>query len=211
MTMYISMAVTVLSLVAMLGARFFGLGDYGLVFKMIASTGFIAACIGAGGLETNYGRAVLVGLFFGWWGDLFLGLPGGWFIYGLVVFLLGHIAYCVAFGIYGLNLNWTLAGAAIVVAAVIGVSIWLGDATGNLRYPVYAYMLVISAMVALSIGARGNGPSWWLVIGAVLFYVSDLFVARQRFVAPGGINGLIGLPLYFAGQLVLAYTCKLVR
>ena len=66
-------------------------------------------------------------------------------------------------------------------------------------------------MVALSFGARGAGASWWFVVGAVGFYCSDLFVARQAFVAPGPLNGLIGLPLYFGAQLVFAYTCKLVH
>ena len=34
----------------------------------------------------------------------------------------------------------------------------------------------------------------------------DLFVARQRFVAEAFINRLIGLPLYYAGQLLIAWS-----
>jgi hypothetical protein len=34
--------------------------------------------------------------------------------------------------------------------------------------------------------------------------VSDLFVARDRFVQPGFVNRLLGLPLYYAAQAMLA-------
>lgn len=210
MYMKIFLAVTVLGVAGMFAVGALGLGKYGLLCKMIASTGFIAMAVSAGALETAYGKAVLLGLFFSWWGDLFLGLPSKWFIYGLVVFLLGHVCYGVAFVVHGVDWKWV--GAAAVGVAVVagGVSVWLGDKPGELLYPVYAYMLVISTMVALSFGARGVGASWWLVVAAVLFYVSDLFVARSRFVSPGAINGVFGLPLYYGGQIVFAYTCRLV-
>lgn len=47
--------------------------------------------------------------------------------------------------------------------------------------------------------------------GAALFYLSDLAVARHRFVAPGPENKLIGLPLYYAAQLILASTVNKTR
>ncbi|HNT86971.1 MAG TPA: lysoplasmalogenase family protein [Candidatus Hydrogenedentes bacterium] len=49
-----------------------------------------------------------------------------------------------------------------------------------------------------------------MVIGAVLFYVSDVMVARDRFVKSDAWNRWIGLPLYYGGQMVLAYTAGLV-
>jgi uncharacterized membrane protein YhhN len=45
-----------------------------------------------------------------------------------------------------------------------------------------------------------------LWVGALLFYVSDLAVARNRFVAPGFANRAWGLPAYYAGQMLLAST-----
>ncbi len=45
------------------------------------------------------------------------------------------------------------------------------------------------------------------IIGAaVMFYFSDLAVARDRFVEPGPVNRLWGLPLYYAAQFVFAAT-----
>jgi len=205
----LALGISVLGLIAMLAAKPLGLGDYSLYAKMLASTAFVAAGFAAGGHHTNYGRAVLVALFFSWWGDLFLGLSG-YFLYGLIAFFLGHVFFAIAFLIHGVRWSWVggpVPTLFIVMAAVVE---WLDDKPGDLLIPVYAYMAVISLMVALSFGARGAGASWWLVVGALLFYCSDLFVARARFVTESPINGLIGLPLYFGAQWVFAYTCALI-
>jgi uncharacterized membrane protein YhhN len=72
--------------------------------------------------------------------------------------------------------------------------------------PVTAYVVIISAMVAAAIGATAAGATGLILIGAIAFYVSDLAVARNRFVAPGAINRYWGLPLYYLGQLLLAWS-----
>jgi hypothetical protein len=41
-------------------------------------------------------------------------------------------------------------------------------------------------------------------LGAILFYLSDLAVARHRFVKAEFLNRGIGLPLYYAGQVLIA-------
>ena len=46
--------------------------------------------------------------------------------------------------------------------------------------------------------------------GAVAFYLSDLFVARDRFVSEGITNRVIGLPLYYGGQYLLAFSVGFV-
>jgi len=43
-------------------------------------------------------------------------------------------------------------------------------------------------------------------IGAILFYLSDLFVARHRFMKQEFVNRLLGLPLYYSGQFLLAFS-----
>jgi uncharacterized membrane protein YhhN len=42
--------------------------------------------------------------------------------------------------------------------------------------------------------------------GAMGFYFSDLFVARERFLKKSFVNKMIGLPLYFIGQFLLAFS-----
>jgi uncharacterized membrane protein YhhN len=69
-----------------------------------------------------------------------------------------------------------------------------------MRAPVIAYCLAISVMLWLALGV--DQPE--VRLGALLFYGSDLFVARDRFAAPGAVNRLLGLPLYYAAQVLLA-------
>ena len=45
-----------------------------------------------------------------------------------------------------------------------------------------------------------------ILAGAIAFYLSDLFVARDRFLKNDFINRLVGLPLYYLGQFLLAFS-----
>ena len=65
-----------------------------------------------------------------------------------------------------------------------------------------AYAVVIAAMLWLALGV----PRVAVQAGAALFWLSDLTVARDRFVRASFANRLVGLPLYYAGQLLLAST-----
>lgn len=177
------------------------------VFKPLASTAFVAVALSLGALETRYGTLVASGLALCWLGDLLLIPTGsqGAFLSGIASFLLGHVAYTVGFVGLGLN-GLALAGAAAVVAALGGwVLHWLRPhLEGVFVTAVPAYVLVIGAMVATSVGAVAAGASPGIAVGAWMFAISDVSVARDRMVSPGFVNGLWGLPLYFGGQLALA-------
>jgi len=69
---------------------------------------------------------------------------------------------------------------------------------------VLLYLVAISSMMSLAAGTWAAAGGSLIVAGAGLFVLSDLAVARNRFVAPGFVNRAWGLPLYFAGQLLLA-------
>lgn len=180
----------------------------GLLFvsKPAASVGFLVVALGSGALDSSYGTCVFVGLVLSLVGDVFLMFGDrASFISGLVAFLLAHVAYVTAFGVIGVSPAW--AGAALAGATVVAVVVlrWLmPHVDAMMRGPVLAYVGVISAMVVLAVGTRGAGHSAMILIGALLFYLSDLFVARQRFVTAGFVNRLLGLPLYYAGQVLLA-------
>ena len=177
----------------------------GAWYKMAASTGFLATALAAGALRGGYGRAVLVALVLCWWGDYFL--TGGselYFLLGLGAFLLGHLGFAGAFLVHGVDARWSaVAGLAAFVPAAL-VYAWLAPKLGTMKLPVCAYIAVISLMLALAIGTRGRGGTPLILLGAALFYASDLFVARQKFAHASPWNPLIGLPLYYAAQLCLA-------
>ena len=179
------------------------------IFKPIASLGFVLAGVGAGATETPYGRALLAAFVLSLLGDVLL-IPRGAkaaFLAGLVAFLLGHVGFASAFVIRGVA--W---GGTAVALGLLGVPAFLVGryfvqrAPEKLRVPVMAYVTVITVMVALSIGTHLASPRALIPVAATLFYASDLFVARQRFVEPGSINRLVGLPLYYGAQLLFALT-----
>lgn len=209
---WLGIGATTVALAGCLWGYSFHAGVTGTVFKMVASCGFLATAVAAGALRGRYGLFILVGLFFSWWGDLFLAGGGGYFLPGLIAFWLAHAMYCVAY--WGLRAPgaWTWEYGVILAAGGYLVFQWmLPGLPPNLHLPVVAYIAVISTMVALAFSTQGMPGSRVLVWGAILFYLSDLFVARGRFVSPGPENGLIGLPLYYAGQLFLAASVARVQ
>jgi hypothetical protein len=59
-------------------------------------------------------------------------------------------------------------------------------------------------MGAAAFATHGADPDPRIPLAAALFAASDVLVARQQFVAPAMANRIIGLPMYFAAQLLFA-------
>jgi len=49
-----------------------------------------------------------------------------------------------------------------------------------------------------------------VMAGSLLFYASDLFVAKHRFVEKNIINRYAGLPMYYAAQFILAFSVGMI-
>ena len=174
--------------------------------KPLASAGFLLAALAAGARDSQYGHVVLVALALGMLGDVLL-IPAAsaTFLAGLASFLLGHLAFALAFVVRGVSAP-AMFGAAALLALPAALSWrWLAPhVPTKMRAPVVAYIAVISIMVAAAAGTLGTPGGGVILVGAVMFFVSDLAVARQRFVERTPWNKLWGLPLYYGGQLVLA-------
>lgn len=185
------------------------------VFKPAASIGFLALAASMGALSSghSYGQLVFAGLVLSFFGDVFLlwSDRSALFLAGLGSFLLGHVAYAVAFLAHGIDTPAAAVTAAALLPVAFAVWRWLRPhLPGDMIAAVIAYIVVISSMEALATGAAfaagfewaGGGPQ--MVLGATLFWVSDLAVARRQFVDPSPTSSLWGLPLYYAGQVLLA-------
>ncbi len=179
-----------------------------LVAKPVASAGFLGLALTLGATASPYGRWILVGLVFGFMGDVaLLGTARSWFLTGLVAFLIGHLIYVIAFVQAGVSVGPFLAGAVVATGAGLVVVRWLRPhLASEMTGPVMAYVVIISAMVAAAVGSTAAGNTPLILIGATAFYLSDLAVARNRFVAPGPINRFWGLPFYYLGQILLAWS-----
>lgn len=184
--------------------------------KMILSLLFIAAVIIQPHPLPGYFKFLFVGMIFCAGGDLFLAMPQrSTFMSGLVSFLIGHIFYITAF-FYAAQLNvLTWIGIGTLLIAGGWVFVWLRPHLGKMKGPVVAYILIITVMMAGAFSILGdvriNRMGRFLVFaGAFLFYISDIFVARHRFIKKEFFNRLIGLPLYFTGQYILAFSMGLL-
>ena len=177
-----------------------------VVFKLGASSCFVALAWALGALDSRYGQWVLAALLLGWLGDaLLLARQPSAFLVGLGSFLLSHGAFATAFALGPLSA--TALGLAALAVAAFGVAVlrWLlPHVPPDFKGPVLAYVVVILAMCTVAAGHAAASGRWQVLAGAVLFAASDISVARDRFVAPGHINRLWGWPTYFIAQLVLA-------
>lgn len=173
------------------------------IVKMAASTGFIAVALSVGATTSAYGRLVLAALALSWLGDLILTFSA--FRAGLAAFLAAHLAYTAGFVTRGIEVTWLVVSGVALIAIAAWVWRWLAPHVDDARRrPVMVYVAVITSMVAAAVGTTAAVPDARIAIGAVLFYVSDLAVARNRFVAPGTVNQAMGRPMYYAGQVLLA-------
>lgn len=183
-----------------------------LSFKALASAGFVATALSLGGLHGGaFGVFILVGLVLSATGDVALALHGQRsFLFGLVAFLLGHVAYIAASAAVVPFAQWLAPVAALPIIATVAAYVMLAPRLGTMRGPVVAYMATITIMVIGAIAYRRSGAAHGdeLLLGALSFYLSDLSVARDRFVRRAFVNRAWGLPAYYAGQLLLAWAVR---
>ena len=193
-----------------------GRTPFKIAFKFLLSSFFILVAILQTAALSPFAVAVMIGLLLCLAGDVCLAIPGQTaFRIGLAAFLLGHVGYIAAFVMTarpGLTM-WAAAMLAVPVSTLVYRR--LLPYLNGMRRPVMGYVVVITLMViaagalfgveSLSLGGR-----LLILNGALAFYISDLFVARQRFVHQTFYNRLIGLPLYYLGQFQIAYAVGLV-
>lgn len=178
--------------------------------KTLASLAFLAfgAALGVYGREPH-GTSFLAAFILCAIGDVALiGKSKPAFLGGLGAFLLGHVGYIVCFVQLGFDGQGVVPGAVFMLLLAAYVLRALREPAGKLFPAVVAYVVVIGVMVALAGGVATEHPGLHgniLAFAAVAFAVSDLFVARQRFLVDEIRNRMIGLPLYYGAQLAFAF------
>jgi uncharacterized membrane protein YhhN len=180
--------------------------------KLLLSSMFVGAALAAPNPLSSYSRPLLAGLVFCLAGDLLLAFPAMiCFRLGLIAFLIGHLFYAAAFLPFLTVGAASLAALPVTAAAALFIYRGLSPHLGDMKVPVIAYIAIISVMTYLAFCAalepRLSKSGGILIFGgAALFYLSDLFVARNRFIKKAFINRLIGPPLYYGGQFMLAFS-----
>ena len=161
------------------------------------------------GTQPAYSWAIALGLLLSLGGDVSLMLrTNRWFLIGLVLFLLAHVVYAVAFTVpNGFHAgDWVVGGVLLVVGVVLFV--YLRPGLDRMAAPVLTYTLVILIMVSRAISTHFGvyftpSQAWLIAVGAILFMLSDVLLAINRFRRPFKAEPF-GLFLYYGGQLLIA-------
>jgi len=140
-------------------------------------------------------------------GDVFLGLDrGGLFVQGLGSFLIAHLLYIAVFVRVMPRPLVRSQGANAIAAMMVLYGIllggWLFPSLGGHTLPVLVYAAAITVMGVTSVFASFSKP--WVVIGAVLFIMSDSAIAIDKFLMPIDGVGYFIWPTYYLGQLLIA-------
>jgi uncharacterized membrane protein YhhN len=216
-TAFILLIVAGALLVGLLWAEHVGGYSHILLFKAPLSCLFVLTALLQSHPVARYYRLVLAGLVLGLVGDVCLALPGDTaFRAGLAAFLAGHVLYVLAMASLTRRTDWVHAINLVILAVSGYVFWWLLPHLGQNLVPVALYIVVISVMVSGAWAVFRNpetrrATGWVILLGATFFYLSDIFVARDRFISDEFLNRLLGLPLYYYGQFLLAFSVGLVR
>lgn len=151
---------------------------------------------------------ILAALFFSWLGDVLLMFQEKdalFFMLGLAAFLIAHIFYIIFFFEINrkekskLNLFIIIA----VVAYYIGLLTILFPTLGEMKIPVIVYGLVISIMLLSALHlpiTKNREASIGLMMGAVLFVISDSVLAINKFYRPFEYSGVLIMLTYGLAQ-----------
>lgn len=167
---------------------------------------------------TVFAKCILAGLIISIAGDTFLMFSSkdpSFFLFGLGSFLITHIFYIAAFVRYegikeGLVMkkNWMF----LPVFIYLIVFLWYlwPDLPKEYLVPVVVYGCVISTMLVSVVNMKGRVKeqvSVGLIIGALLFVISDSFIAVDKFkveIIPSEYMGAFIMSTYLLGQFYIA-------
>lgn len=147
---------------------------------------------------------MLAALFFSWLGDvLLMGAGEGFFMGGLAAFLSAHVCYIWIFSRGGtfrlLRVLPFLMYVALLLAGPLN-----GKLPEDLQIPLYAYVAVITAMGVMASLRNTQRPGYELVlIGSILFILSDSFLALNKFSSPLPLAGFWVMFTYALAQFFI--------
>lgn len=162
------------------------------------------------GIKSSLAKIWLAALIFSWAGDIFL-MFSGYFVQGLLAFLITHVLYIV----YLLRINnaskstpqqQIITGLPIIIFWVLMLA-WLLPHLEELKLPVFIYTTVICIFWMLTLNLFGKTESTTarlLFYGATLFVISDSVLAINAFIFPHRILPVIVMSTYTTAQLLLA-------
>lgn len=151
-------------------------------------------------------RFTLLALGFSLLGDvllLFVEQSANYFMFGLIAFLIAHIMYILVFSKHRNKTKNPLVFGLPLFIFAMSLFYLLKNGLGTMFIPVIIYMLIILTMVTMAFLRKGmvNSISYNLVlIGGLLFLVSDSILALNKFYQPLPLSNLSIMTTYALAQ-----------
>lgn len=183
-------------------------GDKGQFYfsKPLTMVLIIALAFGYQGHDHDNAHAwVLIGLLLSLVGDVFLMLPSHRFMQGLAAFFVAHLCYIVGFSQGPLLLNLVDGLLLLLVAGAFFGLLWAR--LGEMRVPVFCYVVIIITMVWVAAGAWHaslTAGAASALVGAFMFLLSDAILAFDRFYRSFYHARAWVMSSYFAAQFLIA-------
>ena len=205
---YIFLAVTLLQLIAIQ----FNFPVLKFISKPMLMP-ILALIVYSNGLQGRQRNYILAALFFSFLGDIFLMLDDKqplFFIAGLISFLITHILYIIYFlALKPFRRSLIKAHPYLPVLIIVYGAVlvyFLYPSLGVLKIPVMLYAAIICTMLVCSIHIYkrvSTTSGQQLIMGALLFVVSDSLLAIHKFYQPFAMSSLFIMLTYCGAQFFL--------
>jgi uncharacterized membrane protein YhhN len=169
---------------------------------------FLALCAWAY-TRPRFGLWVTVGVAMGAMGDYCLSsAERSWFLAGVATFLIGHVAYSVAFG---KDLHRTRTREVIIVGTAIFMAMLVTAVSVRMAHvgeygliaPLCVYVAVMGVMMAIAV--LHQSPTKFIAAGGVIFVISDAHIAVNHMLLEQSwfVLGISGYATYYLAQYLL--------
>jgi alkylglycerol monooxygenase len=162
--------------------------------------------------SARFHHILLAAVTFSLAGDVFLMLPGNYFIPGLACFLVTHLLYLTLFR---QGTHWFARRGALMSTLAVGCAmyawVWGGLTGPVLKIAVAIYIVAIALMTAQAIGRAHDvrhPSSVWVAVGTCVFMLSDALIAINRFVQPVPLAALWVLSTYYLAQILIVHNAR---
>jgi uncharacterized membrane protein YhhN len=163
---------------------------------------------------TVHNKLLAAGLLFGALGDALLAWSPDTFLYGAFAFVIGHLFYIALFLRTGIGITAALKqpprllGAIALIAAAFVMTSLLVPHDNSMFAPLSVYTGVLTLMALTSFTLPAT--RWLVMAGAVLFFISDGFVAANMFHPLDDPTfafwrSFAGWMIYWAGQAAICF------
>jgi uncharacterized membrane protein YhhN len=178
------------------------------VLKPITLISIIIMGILSHNIDRNmFNQLIFIGLLFSLLGDILLMLGKKEFLIGIGAFFLTHIFYINAFILEGFYLGYP----AIIIVPLISILFYLYifPSLNSHKVPVLFYSIAIGIMLITAISyfsLHDNINGKLILSGAILFTISDAFLALKQYKGEFPHCSPIVYLTYFSGQYFICLT-----